>query len=76
MWSVLFVFSGYVVKHRCRVKSCDNHVNDTVDNDDFDFDAPWLNFTTPREDGDWSSCQIFKHTNHTLIGREKLSKFF
>ena len=40
MCSVLFVFSGYVVRHRCRVPGCDTE-------EDTEYSQPWLNWTTP-----------------------------
>lgn len=58
MWSVLFVFSGYVVPHRCRVPGCDGP--------ETQYGQSWLNFTTPREDDHWSSCSMFQQSNQTL----------
>ena len=58
MWSVLFVFSGYVVQHRCKVPACDGPGSE--------YSEPWLNFTTPREDEDWNSCLMFQQLNLTV----------
>ena len=55
MWSVLFVFSGYVVHHRCRVPGCDKG--------DSQYDQPWLNFTTPRDGDSFSSCELYQYNN-------------
>ena len=58
MWSVLFVFSGYVLQHRCRVPGCDGPGSE--------YGEAWLNFTTPREDDSWSSCSMFQQSNTTV----------
>ena len=58
MWSVLFVFSGYVVQHRCRVPGCDGP--------ETQYGEDWLNFTTPEEDDSWSSCSMFQEANQTV----------
>ena len=57
MWSVLFVFSGYVVPHRCRVPGCDGPHSQ--------YQQPWLHFTTPSEDDIWDSCAMFSQINGT-----------
>ena len=62
MWSVLFVFSGYVVPHRCRVPACDGPHTD--------YHQPWLNFTTPSEDDVWDSCSRFRQVNGTTGSQE------
>ena len=56
MWSVNFVFSGYVPDYRCWVDSCDSC--------NTSYSSPWLNYTTPREEEDgeevWSRCHRFR----------------
>ena len=52
MCSVLFVFSGYVVRHRCRVPGCDTE-------EDTEYSQPWLNWTTPAtEEGVRRRCCV------------------
>ena len=66
MWSVLFVFSGYVVQHRCRVPGCDGPGSE--------YTEPWLNFTTPRGGEEWDSCLMFQQLNLTVTdGRDQCS---
>jgi len=55
MWSVLFVFSGYVAKHRCAVPTCDDERSLYIE--------PWLNFSIPEENDGWSSCSVYKQMN-------------
>eukprot|EP00092_Neocalanus_flemingeri_P023373 GFUD01025341.1.p1 GENE.GFUD01025341.1~~GFUD01025341.1.p1 ORF type:complete len:544 (-),score=116.27 GFUD01025341.1:296-1927(-) len=55
MWSVLFVFSGYVAKHRCSVPFCDDESSR--------YSESWLNFSIPKEDEGWSSCNVYKQMN-------------
>ena len=48
MWSVLFVFSGHVPPHRCRVADCDT--------EDSQYSEPWVNTTTA------GSCSLYTRT--------------
>merc|ERR1711971_42749 len=61
MWSVNFIFAGYVPNYRCYIDGCD------VPNSSYE--TPWLNFTTPREEEDgtevWSRCEKFSRQNST-----------
>ena len=55
MWSALFIFSGFVVNHRCFVPNCDGPESK--------YDEPWLNISTPYHDDSWDSCQMYKQRN-------------
>lgn len=61
MWSVLFVFSGYVVRHRCVVPGCDT--------DSSHYDEPWLPFSVPSDNDGVSSCQVFQRSNVSSSGQ-------
>ena len=67
MCSVLFVFSGYVVRHRCRVPGCDTE-------EDTEYSQPWLNWTTPTtEEGVsgsavWCCADVISNTSAGLGG--------
>jgi len=60
MWSVLFVFAGYVPKHRCKVENCD-------DEDEPGFYQPWLNFTLPpgSTEGEYDPCLMYKRVENS-----------
>ena len=59
MWSALFIFSGYVVNHRCFIPNCDGP--------DSKYDDPWLfnylNFSIPYNDDSLDSCKMYKQQN-------------
>ena len=74
MWSVLFVFSGYVSKHRymtsfCFLRSfynCDTFrcLISGCDDAQSEFKEPWVNFSIPQGSKEWSSC--FKYIQKNL----------
>ena len=67
MCSVLFVFSGYVVRHRCRVPGCDTE-------EDTEYSQPWLNWTTPTTEAGvrgstvWCCADMISNTSPGLGG--------
>ena len=68
MWSALFIFSGYVVNHRCYVPNCDSS--------DSKYDEPWLNFSTPYEDGSLDSCHMYRQQNNSDHKRQCFEDIF
>jgi OCT family organic cation transporter-like MFS transporter 4/5 len=69
MWSVLFVFSGFVVKHRCSVPACEDPGSQ-------EYSEPWLNFSTPQDSAGWSSCLRYKQRSGTAQGEQTCAPEF
>jgi OCT family organic cation transporter-like MFS transporter 4/5 len=57
MWSVLFVFSGYVPRHRCRVDGCEA--------DTPSYSEPWTNFSLPGGPEGPNPCSAFIRTENS-----------